>query len=229
MANIKSAKKRIKVIEKKTAKNRRIKAHIKAILKSFDAALSEGDLESAKEQLAMAEKKLMQAAAKGTVHKNNASRKVARLTKDSTKHKKKHKTHPSPPAHKLNAQKKDNKKDGSVSRLFLLFDLLCKFYFTLTLNLAVRPLFFVFTVIVALPFFFAFTVPFDVTVATFLLDDLNVTDLGLVFEGFQRMTILYFLPLLIVFDFFFSFIDLGYTGLTRPFTLYSSFAFAPLL
>ena len=81
MANIKSANKRIKVIEKKTAKNRRIKAHIKAILKSFDAALSEGDLESAKEQLAMAEKKLMQAVAKGTVHKNNASRKVARLTK----------------------------------------------------------------------------------------------------------------------------------------------------
>ena len=81
MANIKSAKKRIKVIEKKTAKNRRIKAHIKAILKSFDAALSEGDLESAKEQLAMAEKKLMQAAAKGTIHKNAASRKVSRLAK----------------------------------------------------------------------------------------------------------------------------------------------------
>jgi len=81
MANIKSAKKRIKVIDKKTAKNKRTKSHIKAILKSFDAAVAEGDLESAKEHLDMAEKKLMQAAAKGTMHRNAASRKVSRLTK----------------------------------------------------------------------------------------------------------------------------------------------------
>ena len=81
MANIKSAKKRIKVIDKKTARNRRVKEHIKAILKSFDAAVADKDIETAKEQLKLAEKKLMQAASKGTIHKKAASRKVGRLTK----------------------------------------------------------------------------------------------------------------------------------------------------
>ncbi len=80
MANIKSAKKRIRVIDKKTARNKRVKNHIKAILKSFDAAIAEGDMEMAAEQLRLAEKKLMQAAAKGTLNKKAASRKVSRLT-----------------------------------------------------------------------------------------------------------------------------------------------------
>lgn len=81
MANIKSAKKRIKVIDKKTARNRRVKSHIKAILKDFDLALENGDMDKAKEKLVLAEKKLDQAVAKGTFHKNTASRKVSRLNK----------------------------------------------------------------------------------------------------------------------------------------------------
>lgn len=81
MANIKSAKKRIRVIDKKTARNRRIKSHLKEVLKDFDTAIEAGDMETAKEKLTLAEKKLMQAAAKHTIHKNAASRKVARLIK----------------------------------------------------------------------------------------------------------------------------------------------------
>ena len=81
MANIKSAKKRIKVIDKKTARNRRVKGHLKAILKAYDAALEAGDMETAKEQLVKAEKKLIQAAAKHVLHKKNAARKVSRLNK----------------------------------------------------------------------------------------------------------------------------------------------------
>lgn len=81
MANIKSAKKRIRVIDKKTARNRRVKDHLKTVLKEFDAAIEAGDMELAKEKLTLAEKKLMQAAAKHTIHKNAASRKVSRLTK----------------------------------------------------------------------------------------------------------------------------------------------------
>jgi len=81
MANIKSAKKRIRVIDKKTARNRRIKGHLKTILKAFDAAMVAGDMETAKEKLVLAEKKLMQAAAKNTLHKKAASRKVSRLNK----------------------------------------------------------------------------------------------------------------------------------------------------
>jgi small subunit ribosomal protein S20 len=81
MANIKSAKKRISVIDRKTSRNRRIKNHLKTILKNFDLAIEAGNKDLAKEKLQLAEKKLMQAAAKGTVHKNAASRKVSRLTK----------------------------------------------------------------------------------------------------------------------------------------------------
>jgi small subunit ribosomal protein S20 len=80
MANIKSAKKRINVIASKTAVNRRVKSHLKAIVKNFEGAVASGDLSTAKEKLALAEKKLMQAAAKGTIHKNAASRKVSRMT-----------------------------------------------------------------------------------------------------------------------------------------------------
>ncbi len=81
MANIKSAKKRIRVIDKKTARNRRIKSHLKAVLKNFETAMAEGNLDLAAEKLTLAEKKLMQAAAKGTISKHAASRKVSRLTK----------------------------------------------------------------------------------------------------------------------------------------------------
>ena len=42
MANIKSAKKRIKVIDKKTARNRRVKDHVKEALRAFDDAMAEG-------------------------------------------------------------------------------------------------------------------------------------------------------------------------------------------
>ena len=81
MANIKSAKKRIRVIDKKTARNRRVKNHLKTILKNFEQAMEEGSLEVAQEKLHLAEKKLMQAAAKNTISKHAASRKVSRLTK----------------------------------------------------------------------------------------------------------------------------------------------------
>lgn len=81
MANIKSAKKRINVIAKKTASNRRVKSHLKAIIKNFENAVATGDFDTAKEKLALAEKRLKKAASKGTIHKNAASRKVSRLTK----------------------------------------------------------------------------------------------------------------------------------------------------
>ena len=80
MANIKSAKKRINVIRLKTNRNKRVKARIKNVFKEFDAAVINGDIDEAKTCLDKAEKKLMQAAAKGTIHKNTASRKVSRMT-----------------------------------------------------------------------------------------------------------------------------------------------------
>ena len=81
MANIKSAKKRIKVIDKKTARNIRVRGHVKEAEKAFLAAVESGDVEEAKKAFQHAEKKFMQAAAKGTYHKNTASRKVARFAR----------------------------------------------------------------------------------------------------------------------------------------------------
>jgi small subunit ribosomal protein S20 len=81
MANIKSAKKRIKVTEKKTARNRRVKDHVKAGIKEFEQALEDGDLELAEEKRRLAEKKLRQGADKGSINKKAASRKISRITK----------------------------------------------------------------------------------------------------------------------------------------------------
>ena len=81
MANIKAAKKRIKVIDKKTARNIRVKNHIKEAEKAFLAAVESGDAEAAKAAFQHAEKKLMQAAAKGTFHKNAVARKISRFEK----------------------------------------------------------------------------------------------------------------------------------------------------
>ncbi len=80
MANIKSAKKRILVINKKTEVNKSRKSEIKTFIKKFEAAINEGNVEKAKGYLTVCEKKLYQAAAKNTIHKNAASRKVSRLT-----------------------------------------------------------------------------------------------------------------------------------------------------
>lgn len=81
MANIKSAKKRIKVIDKKTARNKRVKDHVKTALREFEDALAEKDFDTAAQKLTVAEKKLMQGAAKGSLNKYAASRKVSRITR----------------------------------------------------------------------------------------------------------------------------------------------------
>lgn len=81
LANIKSAKKRIKVIQVKTARNRQTKSTVKTAVRRFEEALVGGNMEEAQSKFIFAEKKIMQAVAKGIFHKNTASRKVARLAK----------------------------------------------------------------------------------------------------------------------------------------------------
>ena len=81
MPNIKSAKKRVLVIEKKTLENRMVKSAIKTELKKFEAAVSEGNKANAQELYNVCVKKLDQAAAKGVYHKNTVSRKKGQLAK----------------------------------------------------------------------------------------------------------------------------------------------------
>ena len=79
MPNIKSAKKRVKVIEKKTLRNQMIKSALKTAIKRFEVAASAAETEKAAVSFRYAVKKLDQAVAKGIAHKNTASRKKAQM------------------------------------------------------------------------------------------------------------------------------------------------------
>lgn len=81
MANIKSAKKRILVTKTKTERNKSIRSAVKTAMKKVDAAVSAGDKAAAQSALTAAISAIDKAASKGVYHKNNASRKVARLSK----------------------------------------------------------------------------------------------------------------------------------------------------
>ncbi|HOB19225.1 MAG TPA: 30S ribosomal protein S20 [Candidatus Atribacteria bacterium] len=79
MPNTKSAMKRVKVIKAKTLRNKMIKSSLKTISKKFENALSENNLDLAKSIYPKLVKKIDMAAAKGTIHKNAANRKKAKL------------------------------------------------------------------------------------------------------------------------------------------------------
>ncbi len=81
MANIKSAKKRIKVIATKTARNRAIKSAVKTYTKKVLAAVAANDKALADANLVVAVKAIDKATAKGIFHKNAASRKKSSLAR----------------------------------------------------------------------------------------------------------------------------------------------------
>lgn len=81
MPNIKSAKKRVKVIEKKTLRNNMIKSGYKSAVKKFEAAVEAGNKEEAKTLFADATRKIDQACSKGVIAKNTAARKKSNLSK----------------------------------------------------------------------------------------------------------------------------------------------------
>ena len=78
MPNIKSAKKRVKIIETKTLQNKMVKTNLKTVLKQADAAIA-NNAENKEAGVKLAVKKLDQAAAKGILHKNNAAHKKSAL------------------------------------------------------------------------------------------------------------------------------------------------------
>ncbi len=81
MANIKSAKKRILVIRKKTALNKVQKTKMRTYVRQFQEAVAKGDVNDAKDKFKSAERVIRKTASKGVIHKNNADRKVSRLAK----------------------------------------------------------------------------------------------------------------------------------------------------
>lgn len=81
MPNIKSAIKRVSVIEKKTLRNNMIKSAYKTAIKKFESAVSEGDKANAEKLFSEATKKIDQACTKGVIKDNTASRKKSNLAK----------------------------------------------------------------------------------------------------------------------------------------------------
>lgn len=81
MANIKSAKKRILVINKKTLRNKMTASATKTAIKKVIVAVNAGDKAVAADSLKAAVKAIDMACTKGILHKNNASRKKSRLAK----------------------------------------------------------------------------------------------------------------------------------------------------
>ena len=81
MANIKSAKKRILVNNKRAERNKAIKSKVKTAIKKVNAAVESKDIEAAEAALKNATIEIDKAATKGVYHKKNASRKVSRLSK----------------------------------------------------------------------------------------------------------------------------------------------------
>ena len=81
MPNIKSAIKRVSVIEKKTLRNNMIKSEYKTAIKRFEEALASNNVEEATKLFSVATKKIDQACTKGVIVKNTAARKKSSLSK----------------------------------------------------------------------------------------------------------------------------------------------------
>ena len=80
MPNIKSAAKRDALSKAQNARNRAAKTLLKTNLKKFDAAISEGDRETAVSAYKVAVKTIDHAAVKHLIHKNCAANKKSKLT-----------------------------------------------------------------------------------------------------------------------------------------------------
>ena len=81
MPNIKSAKKRVKVIATKTLRNKMLKSQLNTVIKKFKAAVESGDKAAAQVAYVAAVKKVDQAVGHGIIHKNAAAHRKSRFTK----------------------------------------------------------------------------------------------------------------------------------------------------
>jgi|MEHZ01.4.fsa_nt_MEHZ011070172.1_2 small subunit ribosomal protein S20 len=81
MANIKSAKKRILQIERRSAINRSRRSDMRTHVKLVEKAIEAGEAIAAKAAFEIAQPRLMRSAQKGLLHRNTASRKLSRLSK----------------------------------------------------------------------------------------------------------------------------------------------------
>ncbi|MBN9006087.1 MAG: 30S ribosomal protein S20 [Rhizobiales bacterium] len=80
MANTTSAKKATRKIARRTAVNKSRRTQMRGSIRIVEEAIAKGDRDAAIKAMTRAEPELMRAAQRNIIHKNNASRKVSRLT-----------------------------------------------------------------------------------------------------------------------------------------------------
>ena len=85
MANIKSAKKRIKITAKKTMRNKAIRSGVKTKIKKVNTAVENNNSDEAQKALIDAIAAIDKATSKGMYHKKTSSRKKSVLTKKVNK------------------------------------------------------------------------------------------------------------------------------------------------
>jgi small subunit ribosomal protein S20 len=80
MANTKSAKKAVRVSERRTAINKNRRSRMRTFIRKVEEAIASGDKGAAETALRDAQPEIMRGAQKGIIHRNTASRKVSRLS-----------------------------------------------------------------------------------------------------------------------------------------------------
>jgi small subunit ribosomal protein S20 len=79
MANIKSAKKRIRKTARRTEINRARMSRVRSFVRKVEAAIASGDKTAAQAALKEAQPEIMRGVTKGVVHGNTAARRLSRL------------------------------------------------------------------------------------------------------------------------------------------------------
>ncbi|MCL5958969.1 MAG: 30S ribosomal protein S20 [Chloroflexi bacterium] len=79
MANIKSAIKRIRVSQRKRARNKPVRSAVKTFVTKAEKSIAQGQAEEASQAVGTAISVLDKAASKGVLHRNNAARRKSRL------------------------------------------------------------------------------------------------------------------------------------------------------
>lgn len=85
MATTKSARKATRVIARRTAVNKGRRSQLRTAIRSVEEAIAAGDKKAAAAALRAAQPVIMRASQHGVLHKNTASRRVSRLSRQVAK------------------------------------------------------------------------------------------------------------------------------------------------
>ena len=81
MPNIKSAEKRVRIIEKKTNENKAVKTKVRTFIKKFKTCIENKEVENAQKAYVEVVSVMDKAVSDGVIHKNSANRKKTHFAK----------------------------------------------------------------------------------------------------------------------------------------------------